>query len=126
MNVSYLLTATLRWEKVGGSSRVHVSPELVDVTHPDAPISKWQQPFDAALIDACLWQAADRKNTSAARAAEAGDAHLKALAMENVGSAVAELLSEVMPIPLRRVAVTTFAFLGVNMFLSGLHSYGTL
>ena len=22
--------------------------------------------------------------------------------------------------------VTTFAFLGVNMFLSGLHSYGTL
>jgi len=51
LNVSYLLTATLRWEKVGGSSRVHVSPELVDVTHPDAPISKWQQPFDAALTD---------------------------------------------------------------------------
>jgi cytochrome c-type biogenesis protein CcsB len=25
-----------------------------------------------------------------------------------------------------RLAVTTFAFLGVNMFLSGLHSYGTL
>jgi ABC-type transport system involved in cytochrome c biogenesis permease subunit len=24
------------------------------------------------------------------------------------------------------LAVTTFAFLGVNMFLSGLHSYGTL
>jgi TolB-like protein/Tfp pilus assembly protein PilF len=51
LNVSYLLTATLRWEKVGGASRVHVSPELVDVTHPDAPISKWQQPFDAALTD---------------------------------------------------------------------------
>jgi TolB-like protein len=51
LNVSYLLTATLRWEKVGGKSRVHVSPELVDVTHPDAPISKWQQPFDAALTD---------------------------------------------------------------------------
>ncbi|HYT32606.1 MAG TPA: protein kinase [Thermoanaerobaculia bacterium] len=51
LNVSYLLTATLRWEKVGGSSRVHVSPELVDVTHPDAPISKWQHPFDAALTD---------------------------------------------------------------------------
>jgi len=51
LNVSYLLTATLRWEKVGGRSRVHVSPELVDVTHPDAPISKWQQPFDAALTD---------------------------------------------------------------------------
>ncbi len=51
LNVSYLLTATLRWEKVGGQSRVHVSPELVDVTHPDAPTSKWQQPFDAALTD---------------------------------------------------------------------------
>jgi ABC-type transport system involved in cytochrome c biogenesis permease subunit len=24
------------------------------------------------------------------------------------------------------LVVTTFAFLGVNMFLSGLHSYGTL
>jgi tetratricopeptide (TPR) repeat protein len=28
-----------------------VSPELVDVTRPDAPTSKWQQPFDAALTD---------------------------------------------------------------------------
>jgi len=26
-----------------------VTPELVDVTRPDAPTSKWQQPFDAAL-----------------------------------------------------------------------------
>ncbi len=51
LNVSYLLTGTLRWEKVGGRSRVHVSPELVDVTRPDAPTSKWQQPFDAALTD---------------------------------------------------------------------------
>jgi serine/threonine protein kinase len=51
LNVSYLLTATLRWEKVGGQSRVHVSPELVDVTDPDSPTSKWQQPFDAALTD---------------------------------------------------------------------------
>ncbi|MDQ2870033.1 MAG: protein kinase [Acidobacteriota bacterium] len=49
LNVSYLLTATVRWEKTGASSRVHVSPELVDVTRPDAPTSKWQQPFDAAL-----------------------------------------------------------------------------
>ena len=49
LNVSYLLTATVRWEKAGGVSRVHVTPELVDVTRPDAPTSKWQQPFDAAL-----------------------------------------------------------------------------
>jgi TolB-like protein/Flp pilus assembly protein TadD len=51
LNASYLLTATVRWEKSGATSRVHVSPELVDVTHPDAPISKWQQPFDASLTD---------------------------------------------------------------------------
>ncbi|HSP93170.1 MAG TPA: protein kinase [Thermoanaerobaculia bacterium] len=51
LNTSYLLTATVRWEKTGGGSRVHVTPELVDVTRPDAPTSKWQQPFDAALTD---------------------------------------------------------------------------
>ena len=51
LNVSYLLTATVRWEKAGNTSRVHVSPELVDVTRSDAPTSKWQQPFDAAITD---------------------------------------------------------------------------
>ncbi|MEO8191424.1 MAG: protein kinase [Acidobacteriota bacterium] len=51
LNVSYLLTATVRWEKSGGRSLVHVSPELVDVTRPDAPTSKWQHPFDASLTD---------------------------------------------------------------------------
>jgi eukaryotic-like serine/threonine-protein kinase len=51
LNASYLLTATVRWEKGGGTNRVHVSPELVDVTRPDAPTSKWQQPFDAAITD---------------------------------------------------------------------------
>ena len=51
LNAAYLLTATVRWEKLEGTSRVHVSPELVDVTHPDAPTSKWQQPFDASLTD---------------------------------------------------------------------------
>jgi len=51
LNASYLLTATVRWQKVGGSDRVQVTPELVDVTHPDAPTSKWQQPFDASITD---------------------------------------------------------------------------
>ncbi len=51
LNVAYLLTATVRWEKSGAASRVHVSPELVDVTRPDAPTSKWQQPFDALMTD---------------------------------------------------------------------------
>ena len=51
LNARYLLTATVRWEKGGGTSRVHVSPELVDVTRSGAPTSKWQQPFDAAMTD---------------------------------------------------------------------------
>jgi TolB-like protein/Flp pilus assembly protein TadD len=51
LNASYLLTATVRWEKNGATNRVHVSPELVDMTRRDAPISKWQQPFDASLTN---------------------------------------------------------------------------
>jgi TolB-like protein len=38
LNVSYLLTATVRWDKDGGASRVHVSPELVDATRPDTEL----------------------------------------------------------------------------------------
>ena len=51
LKATYLLNATVRWDKSGGKSRVHVSPELVDVTDPQTPASKWQQPFDAALTD---------------------------------------------------------------------------
>ena len=51
LNVQYLLTATVRSDKSGGTPRVLVSPELVDVSQPDAPTSKWQQPFDATLTD---------------------------------------------------------------------------
>ena len=51
LKTPYLLTATVRWEKSGGANRVHVTPELVDVTNPNAPTSRWQQPFDAALTD---------------------------------------------------------------------------
>jgi TolB-like protein/Flp pilus assembly protein TadD len=51
LNVQYLLTATVRSVKSGGTSRVYVSPELVDVSQRDAPTSKWQQRFDAALTD---------------------------------------------------------------------------
>jgi eukaryotic-like serine/threonine-protein kinase len=47
LGVQYLLTATVRWEKVGGgASRVQVTPELVQAA---SASTKWQQPFDAAL-----------------------------------------------------------------------------
>ena len=51
LDVKYLLTATVRWQKGTGASRVHVSPELVEVRESGAPASKWQQPFDAAVTD---------------------------------------------------------------------------
>ena len=47
----YLLTATVRWQKGGGSSRVQVRPELVEVRESGAPASRWQQSFDAAITD---------------------------------------------------------------------------
>ncbi|HEY7637658.1 MAG TPA: protein kinase [Gemmatimonadales bacterium] len=48
LGVRYLLTATVRWDKREGASRVQVSPELVDVS---TASTKWQQPFDAAMVD---------------------------------------------------------------------------
>ena len=54
LGVEYLLTATVRWQKAGGASRVQVRPELIAVR--DAS-SKWQQPFDAALTDVFQVQA---------------------------------------------------------------------
>jgi serine/threonine-protein kinase len=52
LNVRYLLTATVRWEKApGNGGRVHVSPELVEVESGTAPRIKWQQPFDASFSD---------------------------------------------------------------------------
>jgi eukaryotic-like serine/threonine-protein kinase len=51
LEVSYLLTATVRWEKGGGGRRVQVSPELIEVSSSGAPRSKWQQPFDASITD---------------------------------------------------------------------------
>ncbi|HQR44942.1 MAG TPA: protein kinase [Thermoanaerobaculia bacterium] len=51
LGVRYLLTATVRWEKGGGTSRVKVSPELVEISGPGAPALRWQQPFDAELTD---------------------------------------------------------------------------
>ena len=52
LGVRYLLTATVRWEKVaGGTSRVRVSPEFVEVANHGSPTIKWQQQFDAPLTD---------------------------------------------------------------------------
>jgi TolB-like protein len=58
LGADYLLTATVRWEKVaGGPSRVRVSPELMRVEPGAAPTTKWQQAFDASLTDVFQVQA---------------------------------------------------------------------
>ncbi len=66
LDARYLLTATVRWQKSGGSSRVQVSPELVEVKESGAPSSKWQQPFDASLTD--VFQVQSEIATRVARA----------------------------------------------------------
>jgi eukaryotic-like serine/threonine-protein kinase len=49
LDVRYLLTGTVRWEKrPGQASRVRVSPELVDAR---TGTTRWQKSFDAALTD---------------------------------------------------------------------------
>ena len=49
LDVEYLLTGTVRWEKRPGQvSRVRVSPELVDAR---SGTTRWQKPFDAAITD---------------------------------------------------------------------------
>ena len=57
LGVGYLLTATVRWEKQAASgganaaSRVHVTPELVEVRESAAPTARWRESFDASLTD---------------------------------------------------------------------------
>ncbi|HEY9429594.1 MAG TPA: protein kinase [Gemmatimonadaceae bacterium] len=52
LGARYLLTGTVRWAKAAdGTSRVQVSPELVEVAADGSAQSKWQQSFDAPLTD---------------------------------------------------------------------------
>lgn len=64
LGVRYLLVGTVRWDKGGGKKatgvagrspdRVRVLPELVELASegaPRAPLTKWQQSFDATLAE---------------------------------------------------------------------------
>jgi serine/threonine-protein kinase len=67
LGADYLLTGTVRWEKAGGgTSRVRVTPELVEARRGRAARSRWGRPFDASLTDVFQVQA-----DIAARVAEA-------------------------------------------------------
>ncbi len=57
LGAEYLLTGTVRWEKSGGTSRVRVTPELVDARPGQPARSRWGQQFDASLTDVFQVQA---------------------------------------------------------------------
>ncbi len=51
LEVGYLLTATVRWQKSGQASRIRLTPELVEVGSGGAPTTRWQEAFEADLSD---------------------------------------------------------------------------
>ena len=52
LGARYLLTAKVRWQKAeDGSSRIRVSPELVEVRPDATPVAMWHDAFDATLAD---------------------------------------------------------------------------
>jgi serine/threonine-protein kinase len=52
LGARYLLTGTVRWAREpDGTTRVQVSPELVDVRSGSAPTNRWQESFDAPMTD---------------------------------------------------------------------------
>ena len=54
----YVLTAKVRWQKAeDGSSRVRVSPELVEVQPGAPPVARWHDAFDETLADVFQVQA---------------------------------------------------------------------
>ena len=94
LGVQYLLTATVRWQKhgtggtggTGGVSRVQVRPELIMVR--DA-MSKWQEPFDAALTDVFQVQAEIAGRVAGALDVALGDSVRRALATAPTGNLAA-------------------------------------
>jgi serine/threonine-protein kinase len=117
LGVQYLLTATVRWEKVGdGTSRVQVTPELVQVA---TASTKWQQPFDAALTGVFEVQAEIAGRVAQALDVELADSARRQLAERPTqslaaydaylkGEEVSQSLGAADPVALRR-AVAYYA-----------------
>jgi serine/threonine-protein kinase len=81
LGADYLLTGTVRWEKhPDGTSRVRVSPELVQVEPGAAPRTKWQEGFDAPLTDVFQVQADIAAHVAQALHVALGDSSRRELA----------------------------------------------
>jgi serine/threonine-protein kinase len=51
LGVGYLLSAKVQWQKSGPTSRIRVTPELVEVGGGGVPTTRWQEAFDGDLAD---------------------------------------------------------------------------
>ena len=51
LGADYLLTGTVRWEKSGATSRVRVTPELMEARRGQSARLRWGQEFDAPMTD---------------------------------------------------------------------------
>ncbi|HEX3233101.1 MAG TPA: protein kinase [Gemmatimonadales bacterium] len=113
LGADYLLTGTVRWEKAGGTSRVRVTPELVDARPGQAARSRWGQQFDASLTDVFQVQADIATKVADALGVALADStqrQLTAKPTENLaaydeflkGEAVSQGMSVVDPLNLRR------------------------
>jgi serine/threonine-protein kinase len=81
LGVDYVLTGTVRWAKnKDGTSRVEVSPELVEVAPGHTPRTRWQQPFGAAMTDVFAVQADIATRVAGALDLALGDSAKKSLA----------------------------------------------
>jgi eukaryotic-like serine/threonine-protein kinase len=114
LGADYLLTATVQWQKSPtGPSRVRVSPELVRVAEGSAPVTQWQQPFDASLTDVFAIQTDVATEVASALDVALGDRTRRALTAQPTaslgaydaflkGEAASQALAAVDPPSLRR------------------------
>ena len=80
LGVEYLLVGKVRWAKAAdGTSRVLVSPELVQIGG-GAPTTRWEQPFDASLTDVFKVQAEIASKVASALDVALGDSSRRTVA----------------------------------------------
>jgi serine/threonine-protein kinase len=78
LGVAYILTGTVRWDRsAGATSRVRVSPELVDAR---SGVTRWHQSFETALTDVFGVQADIAGKVADALDVTVGDAARRQLA----------------------------------------------
>jgi serine/threonine-protein kinase len=90
LGADYLLSGTVRWEKhADGTSRVRVIPELVEIRTGEAPRTRWQEPFDAALTNVFEVQADIAGKVASALDVALGDSVRTELAARPTGNLAA-------------------------------------